>query len=78
MKKTIPVWLLTVLALVTPGPTLVLGQNIDAGPEIWVDGPENVDFTGDDRFPDVGVDDSGRRIHVWTNFFPTTTEAGAS
>ncbi len=46
----------------------------NAGPEIWVDGPEAVDFTGDDKFPDVAVDELGRRIHVWTNFFPTNPE----
>jgi len=51
-------------------------QAIDAGSEIWVDGPENVDLLGDDDFPDVGVDESGRRIYVWTNFFPTNPERG--
>ena len=51
-------------------------EAIDAGSEIWVDGPGAVDLTGDDRFPDVAVDELGHRIHVWTNFFPTNPERG--
>ncbi|MEJ2085898.1 MAG: hypothetical protein P8Y44_09500, partial [Acidobacteriota bacterium] len=38
-----------------------------AGPEIWVDGPDNVQ-PDPPNFPDVAVDNEGRRIHVWSGF----------
>jgi hypothetical protein len=38
-----------------------------AGPEIWIDGPDNVQPDGP-NFPDVAVDNEGRRIHVWVAF----------
>jgi len=69
------VQLLTLGAGVSPG-AAEDGSIEEAGPELWIDGPAAVDFTGDDRFPDVGVDESGRRIYVWTNFFPTNPERG--
>ena len=43
------------------------GQGLDdAGPEVWVSGPTTLDVSGADSFPDVGVDERGRRIYVWT------------
>ena len=38
----------------------------DAGPEVWVSGPPTLDLSGADDFPDVGVDNWGNRIYVWT------------
>jgi hypothetical protein len=36
------------------------------GPELWIDGPD-ADQPGTQRiWPDVAVDNDGRRIHVWT------------
>jgi len=43
----------------------------NASPEIWVNGPEAVIGPGDIRFPDVAVDEMGRRLHVWTRYYPT-------
>ena len=39
-----------------------------ASPEIWIDGPTSVQPGNDRRFPDVAVDELGRRIHVWSAF----------
>jgi len=36
-----------------------------AGPEIWVDGPDNVQPGSQRDYSDVAVDNVGRRIHVW-------------
>jgi hypothetical protein len=36
-----------------------------AGPELWIDGPDAVQLGWDRSFPDVAVDELGRRIHVW-------------
>ena len=49
-------------------------EGIDAGPEIWVNGPGAVDFSGDDLSPDVAVDELGRRIYVWSNAFPVNPQ----
>ncbi len=38
-----------------------------AGPELWIDGPDNVQ-PDDPNFPDVAVDAEGRRIQVWEAF----------
>ncbi len=35
------------------------------GPEHWIDGPE-ASQPGSPQFPDVAIDETGRRIHVWT------------
>ena len=60
--------LLAVGALSYPSFALA-GQGLEiAGPEIWVTGPETVPISGADDFPDVGVDEAGRRIYVWTLF----------
>ena len=45
------------------------GQGIEiAGPEILVSGADNVELGTSVAFPDVGVDEQGRRIYVWENF----------
>ncbi len=38
---------------------------IDAGPEIWVDGPEDKQLGNDRLHPGVGVDELGRTAFVW-------------
>jgi len=44
-------------------------QGLDsAGPEIWVSGPEIVQLSTSVGYPDVGVDEEGRRIYVWETF----------
>jgi len=45
--------------------SLTAGSGIEAGPEIWVDGPDNVQPGNSRSYPDVSVDEMGRRIHVW-------------
>ena len=48
------------------------GQGVgEAGPEVWISGPSTFDVSGADDFPDVGVDESRRRIYVWTVHDPT-------
>ena len=39
--------------------------SIEAGPELWIDGPDAVQPGGQRGLPDVAVDNDGRRIHVW-------------
>ena len=47
------------------------GQGLDdAGPEVWDSGPTTLAVSGADNFPEVGVDDRGRRIYVWTIHVP--------
>ena len=41
-------------------------------PEIWVDGPANVQPGTDRNFPAVAVDDFGRRVHVWNAFLSSS------
>lgn len=44
-------------------------QGLDsAGPEIWVSGPEIVQLSTSVGYPDVGVDEEGRRIYVWETY----------
>lgn len=45
---------------------------LDPGPEIWVDGPEEEQPGVDPNFPDVAVDEAGRRIYVWKDFLGTS------
>ena len=56
-------------ALLFLGPAILLSaERIPnaTGPEKWVDGPENVQVGNSRSFPDVGVANSGMRIHVWS------------
>jgi hypothetical protein len=46
----------------------IAGSGIEAGPELWIDGPDNVEPGTSRTRPDVAVDNNGRRIHVWNAF----------
>ena len=47
------------------GAVATAGSEIDAGPELWIDGPDAVQPGSQRDSPDVAVDNDGRRIHVW-------------
>ena len=47
-----------------------------AGPELWIDGPDAVSLGNDLQFPDVAVDNEGRRIHVWSAAGMNGSQAG--
>jgi len=53
------------LTLIAPLPAQLPPFPDIASNEIWIDGPDAVQPGNDRSFPDVAVDDSGRRIHVW-------------
>jgi len=57
--------LLTLTLLLVGATGLVAGSEIEAGPELWIDGPDAVQPGGQRGLPDVAVDNDGRRIHVW-------------
>ena len=49
--------------------TASAGQGIEiASPEILVSGEDNIELGTTVGFPDVGVDEQGRRIYVWEDF----------
>ena len=58
-------WLLTVVLAILGAAAAIAGSEIEAGPELWIDGPDNVEPGTSRNFPDVAVDNNGRRIHVW-------------
>ncbi len=58
-------WLLTVVLALLGTTAAIAGSEIEAGPELWIDGPDNVEPGTSRNFPDVAVDNNGRRIHVW-------------
>ena len=61
--------LLSMIAVTLFVPTMMsAGSGIDAGPEIWIDGPDDVEPGNNRNRPDVAVDENGRRIHVWAAF----------
>lgn len=68
MKRAISIPLLSFavagLAGAVPLPVLPPFPDI-AGPELWIDGPDAVQPGTGRSHPDVAVDESGRRIHVW-------------
>ena len=57
--------LLTLTLLLVGATVAIAGSEIEAGPEIWIDGPDAVQPGNDRSNPDVAVDNDGRRIHVW-------------
>ncbi len=68
MKPAVSTFLLSFavvgLAWAAPIPLLPPFPDI-AGPELWIDGPDAVQPGTGRSNPDVAVDESGRRIHVW-------------
>ena len=61
LTTLLPMLFLTLLV----SSTVTAGTGVEAGPETWIDGPDNVEPGTSRNFPDVAVDNSGRRIHVW-------------
>ncbi len=74
MRRAIKSCLLTLVAALSLAPVLFAGDEEGlpfpdiASPEIWIDGPDAVQPGNDRRFPDVAVNEAGRRIHVWAVF----------
>ncbi len=78
MKKNGFVWIATLVGLVTLGSTLAASHLCpgdpdcevpfpdNVGPEIWADGPANVQVGTGVSWPHVAVDELGQRIYVWS------------
>lgn len=55
-----------VLLFAAPGPLSAAPQVGEVSPEKWVDGPEAVQVGTSRSYPDVGVANSGMRVHAWS------------